>query len=189
MPTARHAAAARWLIAAGAAALFVALFLTWSRQVTGRALRVLGRLGGLQGVSIQASAWQVYTMADVLLALLAGGLIALAVVRVAPAGPAWLIAMLAVLGALAFVVHALAVPPTNGLLLVHPAGTRSTGDHIHYVWTGARAGAGEVAAIAGLAVALIGLAVSGVAALAGSRGTVLDSNRVDSPRRSPPRAA
>jgi hypothetical protein len=119
----------------GAAALLLSLFLTWSHQFTGAAASA-----ALRGVPKDATAWQLYTMMDVALALLAAGLAGAAV---SGTRRARLIAGAAALAALAFVAHAVAVPPTNGLPLA--------------VAHSATAGAGETLAIAGLVVALVGL--------------------------------
>lgn len=127
--------AADWLVGLGAGVLLVSLFLTWSHQVPGRAVPA-----ALQGVPAAATAWQVYTMMDVALALLAVALVAVAVFG---SHRGRLLAAIATMVAMAFVVHALAVPPTNGLPLA--------------MAHSATAGAGEVLAIAGLAVALVGL--------------------------------
>lgn len=127
--------AADWLVVLGAAGLFVSLFLTWSHQAPGGSVR-----GPLQGVPPAATAWQLYTTMDVALAVVAVGLAAAAVF-----GARWArrLAGVATLAALAFVAHAVAVPPTNGLPLA--------------VAHSATAGAGETVAIVGLVVALVGL--------------------------------
>ena len=111
----------------GAALLFVSLFLTWSHQPS-----------RLQGVPADATAWQVYTYADVLLALLAAGLV-VAALRMSPT--ARLGAAAVVAAALAFVAHAVAVPPSDvGVTDVRAA-----------------AGVGETIALIGLVLALAGL--------------------------------
>jgi len=56
--------------------------------------------------------------------------------------------------ALAFVIHAASVPPTNGVLLVNPA------DVPAYLPHAARSGAGETVALVALAFAATGLGVS-----------------------------
>jgi hypothetical protein len=101
------------------------------------------------GVPHSPSAWQVYSVVDVLLALLACGLLAVAlrggrVVRLAVVVAAAL--------ALAFTVHALGHPPTNHAD-IFAAGKG-------YVSTGASAGAGEVLAVVALCLALVGLGLS-----------------------------
>lgn len=115
-----------WLAALGAVALFVSLFLTWSHQPS-----------RLQGVPPGANPWQVYTYWDVLLALLAAGV----VVAAFGSRRARALTAAAVAVALAFVAHAVAVPPTN----IGVADVR------------AAAGAGETLALIGLAAALLGL--------------------------------
>lgn len=145
----RGGAADTWVVAGGAGALFVSLFLTWSHQVTGAALITLGRLGALRGVPLDATAWQLYTLLDAVLAVFAAVLVAVALLG---SWRARLISLAGTLAALAFVVHALAVPPTNGVLVGAPGGG--------YLATGAAAGPGETLAIAGLVVAAAGLAFS-----------------------------
>jgi hypothetical protein len=120
---------ADWLILFGAVGLLVALFLPWSHE------------RGLPGFANSPTAWQVYSVVDVLLALLAAALLAVALFGGrAPR----IVVLLGVAVALAFTVHALSVPPTNGAF---PAG-------------GPASGAGEVVAIAALGVAISGLALS-----------------------------
>jgi hypothetical protein len=116
----------------GAAIVLVALFLTWSHQ--GAAVP--------PGVPRAPTAWQVYSAADVCLALLAAALLAVAF---AGARRARLAVLPPVAIAIAFVVHAGADPPTSGAF--------RTGVHI-------AAGAGETVALAGLAMALAGLLLS-----------------------------
>jgi hypothetical protein len=119
---------ADWLMLLGAVALLVALFLPWSHQ------QALPRFPSSQ------TAWQVYSVVDVLLAVLAAGLLAVALLggRVAR-----LVVVLAAAVAVAFSVHALSVPPSNG------AAARSSAS-----------GTGEVLATVALGVAIAGLALS-----------------------------
>jgi hypothetical protein len=142
----------------GGALLFVSLFLTWSHQL-GRA--ELSRFGGaaLYGVARDPTAFQVYAIAGVVLALLAVG--------VAAAGlwgqrPVRALALLGALLGLAFVIRADVSAPTNGVLLVARMGP-SAG----YFRDPATAGAGETLAIAGLGIAAAGLL--GAVAFAGRR--------------------
>src|SRR5690242_14907295 len=91
--------------------LFGSLFLTWSHQFSRPFLAQYGGSAALQSVPHEPTAWQVYSAADVLLALLAAALVGAALrgtrnVRLA------LVLPLGV--ALAFTVHALSAPPTNG---------------------------------------------------------------------------
>ena len=87
--------------------------------------------------------WQVYSVADVMLAALAIGLVYVSFLGTRTARAVVLVP--AALG-LAFVVHALSVPPTNGVLVSTVAQAGS--------------GAGEVVAIVGLVVAMAGLGLS-----------------------------
>jgi hypothetical protein len=143
---------ADWLIVTGAVALFGSLFLTWSHQFSPAFLSTFGSSALLSGVPRDPSAWQVYSTADVVLALLAAGLVATALLGTrtwrAVTGAAALIA-------LAFTLHALAAPPTNGANVFNPS--LSVPD---YASPGATAGIGETIAIVGLGVALVGLLLS-----------------------------
>jgi hypothetical protein len=135
-------------------ALLASLFLVWSHQLSAPALRSFRRAGALDGVVLNPTAWQLYTSMDVVLAAVAVGVVA------AGALGGWRVRALAALlacAALAFVVHALAVPPTNGVLVIGPG---AAGAAARYAVTGATAGVGETVAIAGLGVALAGLLIS-----------------------------
>jgi len=101
----------------------ISLFLTWSHQPS-----------RLAGVPRDATAWQLYTYADVLLALLAAAV----VVAAHASRRARLLTAAAVAIALAFVAHALAAPPSN-------VGV----PHVH-----ATAGPGETLALVGLTITL-----------------------------------
>ena len=141
-----------WLTVVGAVVLFGSLFLTWSHQFTPSFLSAFGSSELLDGVPHDPTAWQVYATADIVLALLAVALVATALF-----GPrSWrFVAAAGALIALAFTLHAMAVPPTNGANIFNPS--LSVPD---YVSPGATAGAGETVAIVGLALALVGLLVS-----------------------------
>jgi hypothetical protein len=130
----------------GALGLVISLFLTWSHQIPGALLRQPGARIAFEGVPRDPTGWQVYSTADVLLALLAGGFV-LAVLL--DRRRARVIALIAVALALAFVAHGVAVPPTNGALIAGPEGS--------HLPNTASAGAGEVVAIASLALASLGL--------------------------------
>jgi hypothetical protein len=145
-------AVADWLIVVGAVVLFASLFLTWSHQFSRLFLLTFGSSDLLRGVPRNPTAWQVYSAADVVLALLAIALIAGAMagtrsVRVA--------ATAAAAGALGFTLHALSSPPTNGADIFHAAYNVP-----RYASPGATAGVGETVAILGLVLALGGLALS-----------------------------
>jgi hypothetical protein len=138
---------ADWLIVAGAAALLISLFLSWSHQFSPAFAAQWSQSVVLRNVPHDPTAWQVYTVADVLLALLAIGLVVLALRggRRARVG-----GLIAVAVALAFVVHALGVPPTNGADILTASGPLNA----------PASGAGETVALVALAVAICGLALS-----------------------------
>jgi hypothetical protein len=133
-----------------AVALVVSLFLVWSHQLSASLIARYGSTGVFDGVPRAPDAWQVYTAADVLLTLVAVGLLAAALL-----GDRTLrLVLLAVVAiGLAFVVHAIGTPPTNGADIFDP----HTG---HYVATGAGSGSGEVVALVALALAATALIVS-----------------------------
>jgi hypothetical protein len=143
---------ADWLIVIGALALFGSLFLTWSHQFSAAFLTRFGGSEVLRGVPRDPSAWEVYSTADVLLALLAAALlgIALAGWRQARIG-----ALVAAAAGLVFALRALSEPPTNGANVFNPA---SSVPQLYP--SGASAGPGETVAIVALAVAIAGLALS-----------------------------
>lgn len=135
----------------GGVLLFISLFLTWSHQLTPEIRRAAAGSAILSGVPADPTAWQVYSIVDVLLALLAVAVVVLALAGPARARP---IVLGLVLVALAFTAHALSAPPTNGVLLVNPAAPG------RYVPRDATAGAGEAVAIVALALASAGLGLS-----------------------------
>ena len=138
---------ADWLLLFGAVALLVSLFLPWSHQFSRAFLAQWAHSGVLRDFPRDPTAWQVYSVADVILALLAGGLIAVAAIGgrlprlVALAGSAI---------ALAFAAHALSVPPTNGANLSVPG----------FVANVPSSASGEVVAVAALGTAIVGLLLS-----------------------------
>jgi hypothetical protein len=138
------------LLVAGGVGLFASLFLTWSHQYPRSLLAVPGIPTALSGVVRDASAWHVYSAADVLLAALAVFLVATALV-----GPlrAQAVALCLAAVALVFVVHALSAPPTNGANVVIPGTSRE-------VRSLARAGPGETVAIVSLSLAIVGAAMT-----------------------------
>ena len=123
---------ADWLLVLGAAGLFISLFLTWSRAPR-----------ALPGVARDPTAWQVYSIVDVVLALLSVALIVVALVgrRRTRIG-----ALMAAAIALAFAVHAHGTPPTNGAVAHERAS----------------AGVGDTVAIVSLSAAIAGLGLSSV---------------------------
>jgi hypothetical protein len=143
---------ADWLIVVGAVVLFGSLFLTWSHQFSPGFLSTFGSSELLDGVPHDPTAWQVYSTVDVVLALLAAGLVATAVLGTR----GWrVVCTAAALIALAFTLHALAAPPTDGANIFNPS--LSVPD---YVSPGSTAGVGETVAIIGLVIALAGLLLS-----------------------------
>jgi hypothetical protein len=143
---------ADWLIVIGAVVLFVSLFLTWSHQFSRPFLAVFGASAALAGVPRDPTAWQVYSTADVLLALLA---LALVLVALFGSRGARLAALAAVAVALAFTVHALNVPPTNGADIFDPSLSVP-----NLYPNSPSAGPGEAVALIGLGAAVAGLLVS-----------------------------
>jgi hypothetical protein len=143
---------ADWLMVLGAAALFGSLFLTWSHQFSAAFLARWGGSDALANVPRNPTAWELYSVADALLALVAVGL-ALLALRGRRAGRLVILLMLA--GALAFTLHALGTPATNGALLFDP-----NFDGRGYSPNSPSAGIGETVAIVGLAMAFVGLGLS-----------------------------
>jgi hypothetical protein len=139
-----------WMIVLGGATLLGSLFLTWSHQFSAPFLVEFGP--AISGVPRDPTAWQVYSAADIVLALLALGLLASALFGTR--GARWVAAVAAGI-ALAFVIHALAVPPTDGANIFNPA--LSVPD---YASPGSTAGPGETVALIGLLLALTGLGMS-----------------------------
>lgn len=143
---------ADWLVLVGALSLFVSLFLTWSHQLPKSVLDTFAGGPAIQGIPANPTAWQVYSVADVVLAVLAGALAAVAL----RGRSLWskLTALGAVGLALAFTVHAASVAPTNGLLLIDPNNAPTYLPHL------ATAGPGETVAIVSLGLAAVGLLLS-----------------------------
>jgi hypothetical protein len=150
--TRRRELIADWLIVFGGLGLLISLFLTWSHQFSMPFLAQFGSAPQLRGIPPDPTAWQVYSVADVLLAVLAAALIAVALfggrsVRV--------VALVAGAIGLAFVLHALGAPPTNGANVVDPSLSQPS-----YFPNSPGAGPGVTVAIASLGVALFGLGLS-----------------------------
>ncbi len=138
------------LVVVGAVGLFASLFLAWSHQFSPAFLAEWGTSPQLQGVPHDPTAWQVYSAVDIVLAVLAVALVAVAL----RGGPRVRLVALAAAGVgLAFTIHALSVPPTNGATIFDP----STGA---YAPNSPASGAGEVVAVIGLGLATLGLALS-----------------------------
>lgn len=141
-----------WLMLLASPILLLSLFLVWSHQFSPSFLARYAHFNVLTGVPRDPNAWQVYSVADVLLAVLALGLLAVAL-RGSRAGR---VAVLLGLGvALAFVSHALAVAPTSGANLFDPS-LQPSG----YTPNHPRSGAGEVVALIALVLGTTGVLVS-----------------------------
>lgn len=151
MSNERRELIADWLIILGAVGLFGSLFLTWSHQFSAAFLAQWGPSDQLRGVPHDPTAWQVYSSADVLLALLAVALVGVALRggRRMRAG-----ALGAGATALAFILHALSVPPTEGANI---SGAVST---LTYVPNAPTSGVGITVAVVAVGVALLGLLLS-----------------------------
>jgi hypothetical protein len=143
---------ADWLMLIGALVLFGSLFLAWSHQFSPAFYSVWGGSSALAGVPRNPTAWQVYSVADVLLAVAAGALLAVAL-RGGRTGR-WLTLLVLVI-ALAFVLHAASDPPTNGADLLGAA-AQAPG----YTPNMPQAGAGETVAVAALGLGIPGLLLS-----------------------------
>jgi hypothetical protein len=142
---------ADWLLLIGAVGLFVSLFLTWSHQLPKSVLDTFAGGPAIQGIPRDPTAWQVYSVADVLLAVLVAGLVAVAL----RGRSRWarVTALVAVAIALAFTVHAESVAPTNGLLVLDPSHPAS------YLAHTATPGIGETLALISLGLAAAGLLI------------------------------
>jgi hypothetical protein len=143
---AKREAVADWLMLAGAPILLGSLFLTWSHQFSHGFLTRYGASPALQGVPHDPNAWQLYSAADVLLALVAGGLL---LVALRGTRNARLALVLALAVALAFTVHALGAPATNGADVFNAGLGRYAAD-------APAAGPGEMVALVGLGLGLAG---------------------------------
>lgn len=143
-------AIADWLMVLGAPLLAVSEFLTWSHQFSRGFLARYAGTPALAGIPHDPTAWQVYSVADVLLAVLAAGLLAAAL---RGARPARIAVLLGLLVALLFVLHALGTPPTKGADLFDPAIGGYTPNH-------PVAGPGELVALVGIGLGLVGVLVS-----------------------------
>jgi len=143
---------ADWLIAIGGVGLFTSLFLVWSHQLSPALLAIPGATVGLQGVPPDATGWQVYSVADAALAALAAALALAALIGRRPLRAT--LVPFVVIG-LAFALHALSSPPTNGVRIVNPGTLIPV-----YAPISPTAGVGETVAVLALVVALVGIALS-----------------------------
>ncbi|HWE14598.1 MAG TPA: hypothetical protein VG365_13840 [Solirubrobacteraceae bacterium] len=143
---------ADWLMAVAALVMLLSLFLAWSHQFSPAFLARYRSSPALHGVPHDPDAWQVYSLADVLLALIAGGLLAVALWGGRARRLALAIALCVALG---FTIHALSVPPTSGAVIFDPSATPPG-----YADTGATSGAGETVALVALVMGAAGVALS-----------------------------
>jgi hypothetical protein len=157
---------ADWLMLVGAVGLFISLFLTWSHQLPRSVLDTFAGGPAIRGVPGDPTAWQVYSVADVLLALLSAALILVALRGRSPFSR--VAALVAVAVGLAFTIHAISTAPTNGLVLIEPNDTSAYLPHV------ATPGVGETVAVVGLGLAVAGLLLT--------LGLDLSSKRVRSTR-------
>lgn len=141
-----------WLMAIAGPLLLGSLFLTWSHQLSAPLRARYGATAALAGIPANPTAWQVYSAADVFLAAVAGGLFLVALL-----GGRWGRAVLAgaLVVALAFVIHALSVPPTNGVVLFDPTLTPPG-----YSANAVTSGAGPVLALVALVLGAAGVALA-----------------------------
>jgi hypothetical protein len=141
-----------WLMAISGPLLLGSLFLTWSHQISTGLRTRYAASAVLAGVPADPTAWQVYSGADVLLALVAAGLLAVALWG----GRARRIALsLGLIVAVIFVIHAMSVPPTNGALLYDPTLTPPG-----YSANAVSSGTGEVLALVALGLGGFGVGLA-----------------------------
>jgi hypothetical protein len=143
-------AIADWMMLLSGPILLGSLFLTWSDQFSHSFLQQYAGTGALQGVPHDPTGWQVYSAADVMLALLAVGLVGAALRGTRNARLALTIPLAV---ALAFVIHALAAPPTSGADIFNAALNR-------YVADSPKSGAGELTALFALLIGSAGVLLS-----------------------------
>ncbi|MFZ0087963.1 MAG: hypothetical protein WAL63_00560 [Solirubrobacteraceae bacterium] len=141
-----------WLMAVAAPILFGSLFLTWSHQFSPGFLARWGHSAAVVGIPRDPTAWQVYSAADVMLAGVAAGLLAVALWG----GRGRRLALALVLAvAVAFTVHALVVAPTNSVSIFEPAASPPG-----YAANAPSAGPGVIVALIALALGGAGIALS-----------------------------
>jgi hypothetical protein len=148
----RRARLSGTMLLIAAAALAAALFLPWSHQFSATILTRYGHSQALSGVPRAPDAWQVYSIVDSLLLVLA---LALALTpRIAGRRGRLVVAGFVVV-ALAFTVHALKTAPTDGALIVNTGTSPAT-----YLPNAPRPGTGEDLALVALGLAIVGVALS-----------------------------
>jgi hypothetical protein len=143
-------AIADWMMLLSGPILFGSLFLTWSHQFSRSFLAQYGDSAALHSVPHDPTAWQLYSAADVLLALLAFALVGAALRGTRNARLALVIPVGV---ALAFTIHALSAPPTNGADIFNPALGR-------YVADSPTSGGGEITALLALLIGSVGVLLS-----------------------------
>jgi hypothetical protein len=143
-------AIADWMMLLSGPILFGSLFLTWSHQFSRSFLAQYGGSAALQAVPRDPTAWQLYSAADLMLALLAAALVGAALRGTRNARLALVIPLAA---AVAFTIHALSVPPTNGADIFNASLGR-------YVADSPASGAGEVTALLALLIGSAGVLLS-----------------------------
>ncbi len=139
-----------WLMLLGAPILMGSLFLTWSHQFSRSFLLRYAGSPALAGAPRDPTAWQVYSVADVLLAALAAALLGVAL-RGNRHARVFLALGLGV--ALAFTIHALSVPPTHGADIFDASLGR-------YAPNSPTAGSGETVGLLGIGLGLAGVLIS-----------------------------
>jgi hypothetical protein len=148
----RREAVADWLMVIAAPLLAGSLFLAWSHQFSASYWARYGSTAALRGIPRNPSAWQVYSVSDVLLALTA---VALLAVALRGGRAARLVVGTGVAIALAFTLHALSAPPTDGENVFDPSLTPPA-----YTPNSPTSGPGETVALVGLGLGLAALALS-----------------------------
>ena len=138
-----------WLMAIAGPLLLGSLFLTWSHQLSASLRARYGASAALAGVPADPTAWQVYSAADVFLALVAVGLFLVALLG---GRTRRTVLALGLAVALAFVIHALSVPPANGATVFDPTLPGYTANAV-------TSGAGEVLALVALGLGAVGVAL------------------------------
>jgi hypothetical protein len=141
-----------WLMVLGAPILLGSLFLPWSHQFSAGFVARYAHTPALTGIPRDPTAWQVYSVVDLLVAVLAAGLFAVAL---RGARPARIAVLLGLMIALAVTLHALGTPPTRGANLFDPSLTPPG-----YTPNHPTAGAGEVVALIGLGLGIGGVLIS-----------------------------
>jgi hypothetical protein len=143
-------AIADWMMLLSGPILFGSLFLTWSDQFSRSFLKLYGGSAALQGVPHDPTGWQVYSAVDVMLAVLAAGLVAAALRGTRNARLALVLPLAVALG---FVIHALAAPPTSGADIFNAVLNRYAADS-------PASGAGELTALFALLIGSAGVLLS-----------------------------